>query len=188
MILSYRLAQYSIAPALQPCYHEVIFRHRQFGNPDRMDTKLRVNLTTMQLLQIKKSFGFDFDHRLLWKRRWLQEEGSLQAMRTTLIGPLAHPWSNDIYGFFQLGFGWVQTCIFSEQLLKLQLLLLMLQLLTPSISQWGSVVLEECSCLLLLGLLSGGQTRIFWRKWWEHIGSLPLRTSSFDWDFTRVRR
>ena len=107
MILNYRLAQYSIAPALQPCYHEVIFRHRQFGNPDRMDTKLRVNLTTMQLLQIKKSIGFDFDHRLLllWKGRLLQEEGSLQAMHTTLVGPLAHPGSNATYGFFQFGLG-----------------------------------------------------------------------------------
>ena len=59
----------------------------------------------MQLLQIKKSIGFDFDHRLLLLRkgRLLQEEGSLQAMHTTLVGPLAHPGSNVTYGFFQFG-------------------------------------------------------------------------------------
>ena len=82
-------------------------RHWQLGNHDRKDTKLRVNLAAMQLLQIKKSIGFEFDHwlLLLWEGRLSQEEVSLQAMHTTLVGPLAHPGSNATYGFFQFGLG-----------------------------------------------------------------------------------
>ena len=82
-------------------------RHWQLGGHARTDTKLRVDLAAMQLLQIKKGIGFEFDHwlLLLWEGRLSQEEVSLQAMHTTLVGPLAHPGSNATYGFFQFGLG-----------------------------------------------------------------------------------
>ena len=91
-------------------------RHWQLGNHARTDTKLRVNLAAMQLLQIKKSIGFEFDHwlLLLWEGRLSQEEVSLQAMHTTLVGPLAHPGSNATYGFFSVWLGLNAILHFSD--------------------------------------------------------------------------
>ena len=96
------IAQYSKALALQPCYYEV----PAIGSLAIMPGRTQ-NLAAMQLLQIKKSIGFEFDHwlLLLWEGRLSQEEVSLQAMHTTLVGPLAHPGSNATYGFFQFGLG-----------------------------------------------------------------------------------
>ena len=48
--------------------------------------------------------------------------------------------------------------------------------------------LEERSCLPLLGLLPGGQTRLFCWKRWKLIRDLSLRTTSFAWNSTRVSR